>query len=168
MIFGLLPIRYVEHLNEVFEWIILFISGIRMLITALTKLCSEIWWSRFEGKFYWDYKRIKYFAELVRFLQSWNRYARFFAKIRILHVHDAARKQSSILNYFNRKWNTSYSKISIYLLSPAAFKSYQSKYRSKYSLRCTQPFIEGKNFEFFAISNICYLKLFSWSRGSSR
>ena len=40
VIFGLFPIGYLEH--EVFEWIILFISGIRMLITALTKLCSEV------------------------------------------------------------------------------------------------------------------------------
>ena len=40
-IFGPFPIRYLEHSNGVFEWIILFISCIRMLITALTKLCSE-------------------------------------------------------------------------------------------------------------------------------
>ena len=42
VIFGLFPIRHLEHSNEVFEWIILFLSGIRMLITALTKLCSEV------------------------------------------------------------------------------------------------------------------------------
>ena len=42
VIFGLFPIRYLEHSNEVFEWIILFISGIRILITALTILCSEV------------------------------------------------------------------------------------------------------------------------------
>ena len=30
-----------EHSNGVFEWIILLISGILMLTTALTKLCSE-------------------------------------------------------------------------------------------------------------------------------
>ena len=42
VIFGLFSIRYLEHSNEVFERIIMFISGIRMLIiTALTKLCSE-------------------------------------------------------------------------------------------------------------------------------
>ena len=42
VIFGLFPIRHLEHSNEVFEWIILFLLGIRMLITALTKLCSEV------------------------------------------------------------------------------------------------------------------------------
>ena len=42
VIIGLFPIGYLEHSNEVFEWIILFILGIRMLITALTKLCSEV------------------------------------------------------------------------------------------------------------------------------
>ena len=42
VIFGLFPIRYLEHSNEVFEWILLFISGIRMLITALIKLCLEV------------------------------------------------------------------------------------------------------------------------------
>ena len=40
-IFGVFPIRYIEHLNEIFEWIILFISDNRILITALKKLCSE-------------------------------------------------------------------------------------------------------------------------------
>ena len=41
---GLFPTSHLEHSNEVFEWIILFISGIRirMLTTALTKLCSEV------------------------------------------------------------------------------------------------------------------------------
>ena len=41
VIFGLFPIPYLKHWHEVFEWIILFISGIQMLITALTKLCLE-------------------------------------------------------------------------------------------------------------------------------
>ena len=36
------PISYLEHSNEVFQWIILFISGIQMLITALSKLSSEV------------------------------------------------------------------------------------------------------------------------------
>ena len=59
-----------------------------------------------------------YFAELVSFLRSWKRYARAFAKIRILHVHSTARKQSSILTYFNRKRNTNYCKnIDIFSLS---------------------------------------------------
>ena len=40
--FALFSIRYPEHWNEVFELIILFISGIQMLITALIKLCSEV------------------------------------------------------------------------------------------------------------------------------
>ena len=40
-IFGVFPIRYIEHLNEIFKWIILFISDNRILITALKKLCSE-------------------------------------------------------------------------------------------------------------------------------
>ena len=42
IIFGVFPILYLWHLNEVFEWIILFISGIRMLITALSQVCSEV------------------------------------------------------------------------------------------------------------------------------
>ena len=37
-IFELFPIRYLEHLNEVFESIILIISGIRMLITLFGSL----------------------------------------------------------------------------------------------------------------------------------
>ena len=45
-------------------------------------------------------------------------------------------------------------KISIYFLSPIiAFKTYQSQYRSKYSIRFIQRLIEGKNFEFLAMSN---------------
>ena len=42
IIFRIFPIRHFEHSNEVFELIILFIVGIRMLINALTKLCSEV------------------------------------------------------------------------------------------------------------------------------
>ena len=42
VIFGVFLILYLEHLNEVFEWIILFILVIRMLITALSKVCSEV------------------------------------------------------------------------------------------------------------------------------
>ena len=49
----------------------------------------------------------------------------------------------------------------IYFLSPIAFKTYQSQYRSKYSIRVTQRFIESKNFEFSAISNIHYLNFFA-------
>ena len=45
-------------------------------------------------------------------------------------------------------------KISIYFLSHIGFKTYQSQYRSKYSIRFTQRCIEDKNFEFFAIPNI--------------
>ena len=43
VIFGLFSICFLEHLNVVFEWIILFISGIQMPITASAKLCSEVW-----------------------------------------------------------------------------------------------------------------------------
>ena len=42
VIFGVFPILHFEHLNEAFEWIILSISGIRMSITALSKVCSEV------------------------------------------------------------------------------------------------------------------------------
>ena len=42
VIFGLFLIRYLEHSNEIFEWIILFISGSQMLITVFTKLCPEV------------------------------------------------------------------------------------------------------------------------------
>ena len=59
-------------------------------------------------------------------------------------------------------------KISIYFLSPIAFGTYQNQYRSKYSIRFTQRFIKGKNFEFSAISFIRYLELFCWSCGISR
>ena len=116
VIFGLFPICYIEHSKEVFEWIILFISGIRMLITALTKLCSKVCFFFFstsfrqqhvlssakiqckkfrrdvgekydvpccEGKFYWDYKCIKYF-ELVSFSRSCKRYTGAFAKIQVI------------------------------------------------------------------------------------
>ena len=34
VIFGLFPYRYLEHSNEVFHWIILFIPEIRMLIAS--------------------------------------------------------------------------------------------------------------------------------------
>ena len=43
VIFELFPIGYLEHSNEVFEWIIPFISGIWMLIIALKKFCSEVY-----------------------------------------------------------------------------------------------------------------------------
>ena len=56
-----------------------------------------------EAMFYWDYKCIKYFAELLSFSWSWKRYARAFANIESLRVHDAARKQYRILTYFNQK-----------------------------------------------------------------
>ena len=39
-------------------------------------------------------------------------------------------------------------KISIYFLSPITFKTYQSQYRSKYSIRFSQLFTKSKNFEF--------------------
>ena len=42
VIFWLFSIPYLEHSNEVFQWIIMFISSIWMLITGLTKLCSEV------------------------------------------------------------------------------------------------------------------------------
>ena len=40
-------------------------------------------------------------------------------------------------------------KISMYFLSSIAFKTYQSQYKSKYSIRFTQRLIEGKNFLIF-------------------
>ena len=40
-------------------------------------------------------------------------------------------------------------KIPMYFLSSIAFKTYQSQYRSKYSIRFTQRLIEGKNFWIF-------------------
>ena len=42
VIFGLFLISYLEHSNEIFEWIILFISGIQMVVTVFTKLCREV------------------------------------------------------------------------------------------------------------------------------
>ena len=45
-------------------------------------------------------------------------------------------------------------KVSIYFLSPIAFKNYQCRSSSKCSIRFTQRFIEGKNFEFSVITNI--------------
>ena len=44
-------------------------------------------------------------------------YARALAKIELLHVHDAARKQSSILTHFNQKQNTNYCKKYQYIFS---------------------------------------------------
>ena len=57
-------------------------------------------------------------------------------------------------------------KISIYILSPIAFKTYPIQ--SKYSIRLNQRLAESKNCEMSTISNIHYLELFCWSRGSSR
>ena len=51
-------------------------------------------------------------------------------------------------------------KISIYFLSSIAFKTYQSQYRSKYSIRFTQRLIEGKNFWIFRYLEYSYLELF--------
>ena len=65
-------------------------------------------------------------------------------------MHDAARKQSSILTLTEDKIPVTV-KISIY------FKTQQSQYRSKYRIIFTQRFIEGKNFESCAKSNIRYL-----------
>ena len=53
VIFGLFLIRYLEHSNEIFEWIILFISGIQMLITTLTKLYPEVY-SFFSSSSFWQ------------------------------------------------------------------------------------------------------------------
>ena len=65
-------------------------------------------------------------------------------------MHDAARKQSSILTLTEDKIPVTV-KISIY------FKTQQSQYRSKYRIIFTQRFIEGKNFESCAYLNVRYL-----------
>ena len=123
-------------------------------------LCSE-------AKLYCDCKCIKYFAELKSFSRSKNDMLELLQRFESLHVHDAARKLSSILIHLTENKIPINVKISIYFLSSVAFKTYQSQYRSKYSIRFTQRFIESKNFEFSAISNIRSLELFCWSRGSS-
>ena len=56
-------------------------------------------------------------------------------------------------------------RISIYFLSPIAFKTYQRSYRSKYSIRFTQRFIEGKNFGFSDISNFLAGPVGVWDSG---
>ena len=45
VILGLFPIRYLKHSLKGFEWIVLFISGIQMLIIALN-------WQNFVRKFF--------------------------------------------------------------------------------------------------------------------
>ena len=85
------------------------------------------------------------------------------------HVHDAARKQSGILTFLTENKISITVKKNRYIFSLLLpLRLNQNQYRSKYSIRFTQSFIEGKNFEFSAISNIRYLELFCWSSGSSR
>ena len=100
-----------------------------------------------KAKFYLDWKCIKYFAELLSLSRSWKRYAKkLLQRFESLHVHDAVRKQFSILTYFidNKIPNTV--KRLIYFLSRIAFNTYESQYRSKYSVRFIQLCLEGKNF----------------------
>ena len=55
-------------------------------------------------KFYWDYKCIKYFEELVCLFHKVENYILELLQIfESLDVHNAARTQSSILAYFNQK-----------------------------------------------------------------
>ena len=120
-----------------------------------------------EAKLYCDCKCIKYFAEFKSFSRSKNDMLELLQRFESLHVHDAARKLSSILIYLTENKIPINVKIPIYFVSSVALKTYQSQYRSKHSIRFTQRFIEGKNFEFSAISNIRSLEIFCWSRGSS-
>ena len=97
---------------------------------------------------------------LCLFHEVGNHMLELLQKFESLHVHDTARQQSSILTFLTEnkipitvKISIYFVKISIYFLSPIAIKTYQSQYRSKYSIRFTQCFTEGKDFEFSAISN---------------
>ena len=56
-----------------------------------------------EAKFYWDYKCIKYLQNLCLFHEVGNDMVELLQRFKSLHVHGAARKQSSILTYFSRK-----------------------------------------------------------------
>ena len=146
VIFGLFPIRYLEHSHEVFEWIILFISGIWMLITALTKLPSEVCSFFFSTLFrqcqaFRDLEKgpqtkmsvknlmyllwsqillilqMHYFSELVSFSRSWKPDARAFAKIRIITCATQLENNWAFW-LINRKLNTNYFKnIDIFSLS---------------------------------------------------
>ena len=101
----------------------------------------------YEAKFYWDWKCIKYFAELLSLSRSWKRYAKkLLQRFESLHVHDALENNSaSWLILIDNKIPITV-KILIYFLSRIAFKTYESQYRSKYSVRFTQLCVEGKNF----------------------
>ena len=74
-----------------------------------------------------------------------------------LHVHDANNLAFWLILTGNKIPITV--KLSIHFPSPIAFQTYQSQYRSKYSITFTKHFIEGKNFEFSAISKIRYFEL---------
>ena len=70
-----------------------------------------------------------------------------------MHLYDTARKESSILTYYLSENKIPNSKnINIFSLSYYCLEDLPSQYRSKYSIRSTQRLIEGKNFEFSAIS----------------
>ena len=158
VIFGLFPIRYLEHSNKVFKWIILFISGIRILITALAKLYSEVcpfffstpfrkhvliqvktqckkfrqeisgferarkrslqrrrrWKMVEDGMEIFDDLVVKpssieitnalnTLQNLCLFHKVGNDMLELLQRFESSHLYNAARKQSSILTYFNRK-----------------------------------------------------------------
>ena len=135
VIFRLFPIPYLEHLNEVLEWIILFISGIRMLVIALIKLCSEVSSFLFQHrsdnnmssvKWKLSVKGLDEECQALRDLEKgisnkdvaekygvrrntiltwgeskWNYFLlEIWQRFESFHVHEAARKESSILTYF--------------------------------------------------------------------
>ena len=213
VIFGLFPIHYLEHSNKVFEWIILFVSGTWMLITAL-KIFVRVFFFFFfstsfrhqhvsakqkldvkslaekyqalrdlkkgpqtktfvkkydlpccEDKFYCNYKRI---TNLCFFNEVGNDMLELLQRFESLLVHDALENNPAFWIILTEKKILITVKISLYFISPIAFKIYQSQYRSKYNIRFTQRFIECKNFELSDISNIHYLEHFCWSHGSSR
>ena len=69
-------------------------------------------------------------------------------RFKLFHVPDAARNLSSILILSKNKISITV-KISIYCLSPTVSKTYESQYRSKYSISFTQRFLKGNNLELF-------------------
>ena len=68
----------------------IYLSVYLSICSIYRKICCE-------AEFYWDCKCIEYFAELVSLSRSWKDMPELLQRLESLHVHDAARTQSSIL-----------------------------------------------------------------------
>ena len=101
--FGLFPICYLEHSNEVSKWIILFISGIWMSMIALRKLVQRLDDPLMKPSSTEITNVLNTLQNLSFFYKVWNDMLEFLQRFKSFHVYDTARKQSSILSYFSRK-----------------------------------------------------------------